>query len=65
MKRRVLIGLLAVGAIIGFASGFRRLHQQAHDRHERFGRGHWERRVAETCARAAHDVFDERAKKAP
>jgi hypothetical protein len=52
MRRRILIGLLALGALGGFAAGFARLcahrHGGWHGRHEAF-----ERRVADVCAEAA------------
>jgi len=53
MRRRILIGLLAFGAIGGFAAGFARLACHRYDggwhgRHEAF-----ERRVADVCADAA------------
>ena len=52
MRRRILIGLLALGALGGFAAGFARLachrYDGGHGRHEAF-----ERHVADVCADAA------------
>ena len=45
MPRRILMGLLALGAFGGFWSGF---HHRYHDRHEAF-----ERHVADLCSDAA------------
>jgi hypothetical protein len=52
MRRKVLIVLLSLGAIGGFASGFAGLHRRAHFRHERF-----EERVADVCTRSAERVY--------
>ena len=48
MKRKILIGLLSAGTILGFASGFASMKCKAKERRAAF-----EQRVAETCVRAA------------
>jgi hypothetical protein len=52
MRRKIVITLLALGAVGGFAAGFARLscyrHGGWHGRHAAF-----ERRVADVCAEAA------------
>lgn len=61
MARKVLIVLLSLGAIAGFAGGFAQMH---HFRHHGPGHGPWgsghgfghadyEDRIADVCARAA------------
>ncbi|HEY3236960.1 MAG TPA: hypothetical protein VGJ84_19735 [Polyangiaceae bacterium] len=65
MRRRVWIGLLALGTVVGYGLGFASLRH-----HHAYGwdRGHWGRYddgVAEACARAAERVYSERAAKAP
>jgi hypothetical protein len=47
MKRRILVALLALGTIGGFASG---VASVVHHRHHREA---WERHVAKICADAA------------
>jgi hypothetical protein len=51
MKRKILIGLLALGTVGGYASGFASMRCKA-----RHGRAAFEERVAETCVRAAKKV---------
>lgn len=51
MKRKIIMGLLALGTIGGFASGFASMSCGAKHRRE-----HFENRVAETCVRAAKTV---------
>ncbi|NUO54779.1 MAG: hypothetical protein HOV80_38550 [Polyangiaceae bacterium] len=51
MKRKIVMGLLALGTIGGFASGFASMGCRAQHRREAF-----ENRVAETCVRAAKTV---------
>ena len=51
MKRKIVMGLLALGTIGGFASGIATMGCRAHHRREAF-----ENRVAETCIRAAKTV---------
>lgn len=52
MRRKVLITLLALGAVLGFAGGLARL--AFHARHGHFDRkAAFERRVASLCAEAA------------
>jgi len=58
MGRYVLMGLLALGAVAGFGSGFARMHQYRHG--EACGYRGVERRAAEACTRAALDVLEER-----
>ena len=50
MKRRILIALLALGAIGGYAAGFASVGCRAHDRHARF-----EQHVAKICVDAARE----------
>ena len=57
MGRRILIGLLALGAIGGFAAGFAGLCRGAHYRHR-----HFEERVADVCTQAAERVYANRSK---
>ncbi len=51
MKRKIVMGLLALGTIGGFASGFAGMRCRAEHRRQAF-----EDRVAETCVRAAKRV---------
>lgn len=60
MARKFLIVLLSIGAIGGFAAGFRRLHHGHHGA----GPGAWahhpyEERVADLCVRAAERTLRE------
>lgn len=64
MKRKLLMGLLATGALFGFLGGAHRLLHGAHGHHERY-RARWKDQVAETCTRAAHEVWDRRSKDPP
>ena len=48
MKRKILIGLLALGTVGGYASGFACARHRAHERHDSF-----ERHVADLCVSAA------------
>jgi hypothetical protein len=70
MARRILIVLLGLGAIAGFAGGFMQLH---HMRHHGYGYGpgweggpgwgrhsEFEDHVADVCARAAERVIRDR-----
>lgn len=50
MKRRILIVLLAIGAIGGYAAGFASVACHAHARHARF-----EQHVAKLCVDAARE----------
>ena len=59
MKRTLLIVLLGLGTIAGFAGGCASMHHHSHHRHHRHAR--FENRVAEVCAAAAHRVYDQRA----
>ena len=48
MRRKIVMGLLALGAVAGFGAGFARMgywHGRHHD--------HFERRVADVCVEAA------------
>jgi hypothetical protein len=54
MKRKVIMGLLALGTVGGFASGFASMKCHARNRHDAF-----ERKVADICVRAARDVDGE------
>ncbi|MBL8740729.1 MAG: hypothetical protein JNK04_06540 [Myxococcales bacterium] len=51
MKRKVIMGLLALGTVGGFASGFASMRCHARNRHDAF-----ERKVADICVRAARDA---------
>jgi len=51
MKRRLLLGVLALGSVLGYSSALCSWH---HGRHAH--RAHWEQRVADVCVRAAHGV---------
>lgn len=51
MKRKIVIVLLALGTIGGFAAGFAHLGCRMHGRHEAF-----ERHVAQLCADAARNA---------
>lgn len=57
MKRKVIMGLLALGTVGGFASGFASMKCHARNRHEAF-----ERKVADVCVRAAREVDAESAR---
>lgn len=56
IKRRIIMGLLVLGTIGGFASGIRRMSCHGESR-----RDHWKDRVAETCVRAARNLDAESA----
>lgn len=57
MRRKLLMVLLAAGAVAGFGAGFARLHAGAG-----FGRhGDLERRVADACAESALRVYGQKA----
>jgi hypothetical protein len=69
MRRKLLMVLLGLGAVAGFASGFARL---CHAGYGHFGpgghaahRGDFERRVADTCAESAWRVYEKQAKPGP
>ena len=57
MKRKVIMGLLALGTLGGFASGFASMKCHARNRHEAF-----ERKVADVCVRAAREADAETAR---
>jgi hypothetical protein len=54
IKRKIVMGLLVLGTIGGFASGFASMRCHGKHRREAF-----ENRVAETCIRAAKTVEQE------
>lgn len=64
MRRRLLMLLLGLGAIAGFASGFARL---CYGGYGHFGHGRsareteFERRVADTCTESALRVYGRKA----
>jgi NADP-dependent 3-hydroxy acid dehydrogenase YdfG len=64
MRRKILMVLLATGAVAGFGAGFARAYQHGFHGH---GPGRWgrhaelERRVAETCTDAALRVYNKQA----
>lgn len=47
-KRKIIMGLLALGTVGGFAAGFKSMSCHAKNR-----RQHWEERAAEVCVKAA------------
>ncbi|MBK6513012.1 MAG: hypothetical protein IPM79_07805 [Polyangiaceae bacterium] len=51
IKQRIIMGLLALGTIGGFAAGFASMSCHAKSRRERF-----KDEVAQTCVRAARSV---------
>lgn len=53
MKRRIVMAVLALGAIGGYAMGFCSLHRHHQDR-----RGAFERHVANVCVEAARNASD-------
>lgn len=57
IKRKIIMGLLALGTIGGFASGFASMRCHGKYRREAF-----QDRVAETCVRAAKRVEQEDAR---
>lgn len=65
MRRKLVMVLLGLGALGGFASGFARLCHHGHGHFEpgaRFGHpSDFERRVADTCAESAWRVYQDRA----
>jgi hypothetical protein len=50
MRRRILIALLALGTVGGFASGFCSMGYHHHQR-----QAAWERHVADVCVEAANN----------
>ena len=56
MKRRIVMAVLALGAIGGYAMGFCSLHRHHHDRRAAF-----ERHVASVCVDAARDLKENAA----
>jgi len=57
IKRKIIMGLLAIGTIGGFASGFASMRCHGKHRREAF-----QDKVAETCVRAAQRVEKENAR---
>ncbi len=51
MKRKIIIALLALGTVGGFAAGFAHLGCRAHARHEAM-----ERHIAQLCVDAARNA---------
>jgi len=66
MRRGLLIGLLAIGTVLGFGFGFAR-HCAYHHGFAGWHRGPHalEERAAEACVRATEKVLKERAAAAP
>ena len=52
MKRRILIGLLGLGTVFGFSTGFASVSHSWHHRAER-RQAHFEAHIAEVCVDAA------------
>lgn len=69
MRRKVLMAVLGLGAVLGFGAGFARLcyggwaHHGPGARHER--RAAFEKRVADTCTEAALRVYSKSGASAP
>jgi hypothetical protein len=67
MGRKIIIALLALGAVAGFGAGFARLLHGNHH-HSPYGvrwserHAKLERHVAEVCTEAAAGVFEKRAR---
>jgi hypothetical protein len=59
MKRKLIIGLLALGTILGFALGFARVCGR---HHHGWHRQRFEQRVAEVCTQAALKAQADRPK---
>lgn len=59
MRRKLLMVLLAAGALAGFGSGFARLAGHARFGHERHRE--WESRVADACTESALRVYGQKA----
>lgn len=51
LKQKIIMGLLALGTLGGFAAGFASLSCHAKQRRER-----WKDEVAQTCVKAARSV---------
>lgn len=66
MRHKLLIVLLGLGTIGGYAAGFAGCHMRAHHDYQGFGnhRGFHER-VADTCVEAALRVRDQASPSAP
>lgn len=60
MKHKLLIVLLGLGTIAGYGASCASLH-----RHHDQRRAHFEDRVADVCAAAAHRVYDQRSQPSP
>jgi len=56
IRRKIAMGLLTLGTIGGFASGFHSMRQHCHARHESF-----EAHVADVCVRAAKNAEQQKA----
>ena len=69
MGRKILMVLLGVGAVAGFASGFARVCHGGLGHHgpgSRFDRhGDFQRRVADACAVSALRVYDRQSPPGP
>jgi hypothetical protein len=69
MGRRILMVLLGIGAIAGFASGFHHLGYGGYCRFDHAGhegrQGAFERRVADTCAESALRVYNRQSPPGP
>lgn len=60
MKRKIVIALLALGTLVGFGSGFARMHHGRHGRHDRFMD-----QVAERCVDAARRLDAREGRRGP
>ena len=56
IQRKILIGVLAAGTVLGFGAGFASLKHRSHAR-----RAHFERHVAQVCVDAARRDTNGRA----
>jgi hypothetical protein len=63
MGRKLLMALLGLGAVAGFAAGFARVCHGGHGPHGRgFGRhAELERRIADTCTESAMRVYGQKS----
>jgi hypothetical protein len=64
LKRKLLIGALALGTVDGYAAGFASLARHAGSCHSH-RRAQLEERVAEVCTRAAHRVIEDHRQTGP
>jgi len=56
IRRKILIGVLALGTVAGYAMGFHSLKHRCGSHHDA-----WEKHVAEVCVGAAQDLDAKKA----